>query len=87
MLVRSEVRLKVRVERLVLVVWTVVRVFFQKYMDRLEKRCVLMIGRCLFEYLLAFLDVLGCCFWGLVWGLLLFECIRKKLYVYCKTLR
>ena len=57
MLVRIVVCLKVRGERLVLVVRIIVRVFLQKYMDCLEKKCVLMIGN--FEYFLASLEVLG----------------------------
>ena len=59
MLVRFVVRLEVRGERLVLVVQTIVRVFLQKYMDFLEKRCMLMIGGYSFEYLLALLEILG----------------------------
>ena len=44
---------------LVLVVRTIVSVFLQKYMDCLEKICVLMIGGYLFDYLLVSLEVLG----------------------------
>ena len=46
-------------EILVLVVRTVVLVFLQICMDCLEKRCVLMIGGYLIDYLLVLLDVLG----------------------------
>ena len=52
MLVRNVVR-----ERLVLMVRTVVRDFLQKYMDCLEKKCVLMTGG--FDYLLALMEFLG----------------------------
>ena len=57
MLVRNVVSLKVRGERLVLVIGIIVRVFLQKYMGCLEKKCVLMIR--IFEYLLALLEDLG----------------------------
>ena len=43
-------------ELLVLVVRTIVRVFLQIYIGCLEKRCVLMIGDYLFDYLF---DVVG----------------------------
>ena len=46
-------------ELLVLVVRTIVRVFLQMCMDCLRKRCVLMIGGYLFDYLLVLLEVLG----------------------------
>ena len=46
-------------ELLVLVVRTIVSVFLQMFMDCLEKRCVLMIGSYLFDYLLVLLEVLG----------------------------
>ena len=59
MLVRSVVGLNVRGEQLVLVVQIIVRVFLQKYMDCLENKCVLMIAGCLFDYLLALIEVLG----------------------------
>ena len=36
-----------------------VRVFLQMCMDCLEKRCVLMIGGYLFDYLLVLLEFLG----------------------------
>ena len=58
-LVRILVRLEVLGELLVLVVRTIVRVFFQMYMDCLEKRCVLIIGGHLFDYFLVLLEVLG----------------------------
>ena len=51
--------LEMLVELLVLVNRTIVRVFLQMYMDCLEKKCVLMIGDCLFDYLLVLLEVLG----------------------------
>ena len=70
-LVRIVVRLEVLGDLLVLVVRTIVRVFLQMYMDCLENRYVLMFGGYLFDYLLVLLDVLGCCWWGLVWGLLI----------------
>ena len=44
MLVRIVVRSKVRGEQLVLRVRIIVRVFLQKYMDCLGKKCVWMIG-------------------------------------------
>ena len=53
------VRLEVLGELLVLVVWTIMRVFLQMYMDNLEKRCVLVSGGYLFDYLLVMLEVLG----------------------------
>ena len=53
------VRLVVLGELLVLVVRTIVRVFLQMYMDCLEKRRVLMIGGCLFDYLLVLMEILG----------------------------
>ena len=46
-------------ELMVLVVRTIVRVFLQMCMSCLEKRCVLMIGGSLFEYLLVLSEVLG----------------------------
>ena len=58
-MVRIAVRLAMLGERLVLVVRLVVRVFLQMYMGCLEKRCVLMIGDYLFEYLLVLLEVFG----------------------------
>ena len=53
------VRLKMRGELMVIVVRRVVRVFLQQFMDCLEKRCVLMIGGCLFDYLLVLMEILG----------------------------
>ena len=53
------VRIEVLGELLVLMFRTIVRVFLQMYMDCLEKRCVLMIGVYLFDYLLVLLEVLG----------------------------
>ena len=44
MLVRNLVRSKVRGEQIVLMVQMIVRVFLQKCMDCLEKKCGLMIG-------------------------------------------
>ena len=58
-------------ELLVLVVLTVVRVFLPNYMDCLEKRCVLMTGGCLFDYVLCFWRFLRYCWRGLMWGLLI----------------
>ena len=46
-------------ELLALVVRTIVRDFLQMCMECLEKRCVLMIGDLLFDYLLVLLEVLG----------------------------
>ena len=56
MFLRIVVRLKVCGERLQIVVRLILRVFLQRYMDCLEKKCAWMIGD--FEYLLVFLDVL-----------------------------
>ena len=53
--VRIVVCLEMLVELLVLVNRTIVRVFLQMYMDCLEKKCVLMIGDCLFDFLLVLL--------------------------------
>ena len=60
-MVRIVVRLEMLGELLVLVVRTVVRVFLQNYMDCLEKRCVLMIGCCRFDYTWCCWRFLGCC--------------------------
>ena len=44
MLVRIVIRSKVRGEQLLLRVQIIVRAFLQRYLDCLEKKCVLMIG-------------------------------------------
>ena len=56
-LVRIVVRSKMLGEQLVLMVRTIVRVFLQKYMDCLGKKCVWMIED--FGYLQLSLDFLG----------------------------
>ena len=92
MLVRIVVRSKMLSEHLVLMVRTIVRVFLQKYMDCLGKKCVWMIGglvicRCCWVFL-------GCCRWGLMWGMLIsnfgkifrVEFFMMKIYVYYSIL-
>ena len=59
MLVRIVVCLEMLGELLVLVVRKIVCVFLQMCMDCLEKKCVLMIGGYLFDYLLVLLEVFG----------------------------
>ena len=75
-------------ELLVLVVRTIVRVFLQMFMDCFKKRCGLMIGGYLFEYLLVLLDVVGRCWWGLMWWLFIsnFGKFLGKLFIYEKIL-
>ena len=62
MLVRIVVRAKVHGEQLFLRVQIIVLAFLQRYMDCLEKKCVLMIGS--FGYMLVLLDFLGSLLWG-----------------------
>ena len=69
MFVRIVVRSKLLGEQLVLMFRIIVRIFLQRYMDCLGKKCVCMIGdfgncRCYWVFL-------GCCRRGLVWGLLI----------------
>ena len=81
-------------ELLVLVVRTVEHVFLQMHFDCLEKRCVLMIGSYLVDYLLAFLEDLGMLLVGTGVGLLISNfgevlknwLFTKKFYVYCTIL-
>ena len=71
------------------------RVFLQMCMDCLEKRCVLMIGGCLFDYLLVMLEFLGVLFVGTDVGVVDLQfwkdlnsiyLFTKKFCIYCNIL-
>ena len=70
-LVRIVVRLEMLGELLVLVVRTIVRVFFPMSVNCLENRCVLMIGVTCLTICWCCWRFLGRCWWGLMWGLLI----------------
>ena len=92
MLVRIVVRSKVLDEQLVLMVRMFLRVFHQRYMDCLGKKCVCLIGD--FGNRWCYWVFLGCCRWGLVWGLWIcnfgkvfrVEFFMMKIYLYLRLL-